>query len=421
MMKRVEINYRPVGVRDDNGGAKVSMRLSRLKARRAIWLNVHLWLGLALGLFLSVLGVTGSILVFWAEIDELLNPTLLTVEAQPGGEGAFRPFTKVFAAADKAVPTNATLLHAFYPRTETSTYRLTYRVPKAGGGEEQWLIGINPYTTQVTGKLVARRSEAIIQPSFIDFIFDLHYSLLAGDTGLVIVGVFGVFLFFSVLTGLLVWWPLTGRFRRALTIKRGASSVRFNHDLHQVSGFYSALVLLLIFLSGIYINLPEEFVGLVKLLSPGTRHTLLDADRPRSAVADGRSSIGMARGLTLASEHLSDGGRLTYMMQPGDGEGAYTFYYKGVPGLSHLWSGREVAVDQYSGEIIEIRDANTRRTAGDALLDWQWPLHSGKIFGWTGRILIFVTGLVCPVLFITGVILWLQKRRAKLHMRRVRS
>jgi uncharacterized iron-regulated membrane protein len=30
----------------------------------------------------------------------------------------------------------------------------------------------------------------------------------------------------------------------------------------------------------------------------------------------------------------------------------------------------------------------------------------------TGRLLVFATGLACPVLFVTGVIRWLQKRRA---------
>jgi hypothetical protein len=37
---------------------------------------------------------------------------------------------------------------------------------------------------------------------------------------------------------------------------------------------------------------------------------------------------------------------------------------------------------------------------------------AGQAFGWTERILVFLSGLVCPVLFVTGVIRWLQKRQA---------
>ena len=62
---------------------------------------------------------------------------------------------------------------------------------------------------------------------------------------------------------------------------------------------------------------------------------------------------------------------------------------------------------------MDVRAPNTRRSAGETFLDWQWPLHSGKAFGWVGRILIFLCGLACPVIYMTGVIRWLQKRRAQ--------
>lgn len=46
---------------------------------RQLWLSIHLYLGLFIGALLVILGLTGSIAVFWAEIDEWLNPELLTV------------------------------------------------------------------------------------------------------------------------------------------------------------------------------------------------------------------------------------------------------------------------------------------------------------------------------------------------------
>lgn len=54
-------------------------------------------------------------------------------------------------------------------------------------------------------------------------------------------------------------------------------------------------------------------------------------------------------------------------------------------------------------------------------MQWQWFLHSGQAFGWTGRILVFLSGLACPVLFVTGVIRWLQKRRARLAAKERRT
>ena len=44
---------------------------------RRIWLQVHLWLGLTLGVVGALIGVTGSILVFDHEIDALAQPAAL--------------------------------------------------------------------------------------------------------------------------------------------------------------------------------------------------------------------------------------------------------------------------------------------------------------------------------------------------------
>jgi len=50
-------------------------------------------------------------------------------------------------------------------------------------------------------------------------------------------------------------------------------------------------------------------------------------------------------------------------------------------------------------------------SAGDVFLQAQYPLHSGRILGLTGRIVVSVTGLVVAM-SVTGVLIWLKKRRA---------
>ena len=79
-------------------------RLLRLKKRRKLWLSVHLWLGLLLGFFLTVFGVTGSILVFYEEIDNVLNADLRTVQASAQGEAAYRSIAEIQSAAIAAMP-----------------------------------------------------------------------------------------------------------------------------------------------------------------------------------------------------------------------------------------------------------------------------------------------------------------------------
>lgn len=78
-------------------------RLINLKARRKRWLSIHLWLGLTLGFLLAIYGLTGSILVFHEEIDEWLNPELLTV-LSPNGNQPYKLLTEIIEAGQQAMP-----------------------------------------------------------------------------------------------------------------------------------------------------------------------------------------------------------------------------------------------------------------------------------------------------------------------------
>lgn len=387
-------------------------RLLRLKKRRKLWLSVHLWLGLLLGFFLAVFGVTGSILVFYEEIDNVLNADLRSVQAPAQGETAYRSLAEIQAVAVAAMPPQAKLGFVDYPADATTSYKFGFVIPTAVADEkDEWQVFVNPYTAQVLGKHLIKKAEDIFPSALIPFVFRLHFALLAGETGGIIVGIMSVVLLFSVLTGLIVWWPLTGHWRRVLSIKPRASVERFNHDLHQTSGFYTFPILFVVLISGVYMNLPDQFMALVKQLSPGTQGFM---DNPHSLPAVGKKPIDLTQALNIVQSHYPEG-RVNGLGVPDGETGVYHINMIDVPGLSRFWSERQVIVDQYNGTILKVQDPSTRSTAGQTFIEWQWPLHSGKAFGWTGRILVFLSGLACPVLFITGLIRWLQKRRAKLH------
>jgi len=272
--------------------------LNRLKARRKRWLDVHLWLGLTLGFFLALFGLTGSVLVFYEEIDNLLNTDLRQIPAQTKGESAYHPLSEILAAAKTSLPSEAKLGFVDYPADNETTYKFGFNFPTTTPEKiDEWFVYVDPYQARVIGKQLIKKADELLPHPLIPFVFRLHFALLAGETGGIIVGIMGVILVFSLLTGLIVWWPLTGHWRRALTIKHHASAKRLNHDLHQTFGFYSFPVLLAILLSGVYMNLPDPFMVLVKQLSPGTQGF---NDTPHSSPAQGRSPIGLGQALTIA-------------------------------------------------------------------------------------------------------------------------
>jgi len=381
--------------------------LSALKRRRHYWLTVHIWLGLALGALLSIYGVTGSILVFHAEINELLNPTLLTV-AVPKTATDYKPLAELFQAGKRAMPETAVHTFSNYPRNSEAALRMSFTQPSAEGISENWAVYVNPYTAEVTGKRLMSTSDSPFPRTFIGFVFTLHYALLLPkEISTVIVGVSGALLIISTLTGLIVWWPLTGKWRQAMGFKVGASAVRFNYDLHKTSGFYTALVMIPVLFSGVYMVLPESVVPVLELFSPVT-YRYWFGSKPQD-----KPPITMAEAVAIADRRYPEG-RPDWIYGISSPASTYTVCKDGVQAAGSFIHRRCVVIDQYSGAILDVDDPSDRSaTAGEVFTHWQWPLHSGQAFGWTGRILVFTTGLACPVLFVTGFIRWRQKQRAR--------
>lgn len=381
----------------------------KTRSWRQVWLDVHLYLGLFVGALLVVFGVTGSILVFFQEIDEWLNPELLTVTVPAQIESAdgkviHQPLHKIFHAAEQAAAPSSKITTLYAPRNSEGVFAV-YADQESGNWQR---IFVDPYRAQVTG-VRSYGADEWVPDYLMDFIFQLHFSLLLGANGITLVAIAALLLIVSLITGLIVWWPVTGQWLKALTIKPNAGAVRFNVDLHKTLSLYFFPVLGAVLLAGVYMNLNDPFVWVTQQFSPPTRES---PQKLLSAPVMGVQPIGGEQAWASVMEYFPEG-ELSAIYFPGSEVGVYMVVQRNVPGLSIFWSERQLAIDQYSGEILSVRAPDTRRSAGEIFLDWQWPLHSGKAFGWIGRILVFLCGLACPVIYVTGVVRWLQKRRAQ--------
>ncbi len=382
-------------------------RLARLKSRRKLWLKVHLWLGLSAGAVLLVVGLTGSILVFWQEIDAALNPAWHQVQVPPEGQDTYLPLQSLVDMADKAVPANAKRGLLYYPRHKAQALWLFYDLPTGEKDKNDTLnVFVNPYIGKVTGTRIWGKADDVFGGCLMNFIFQLHYSvLLDWNSGSWIVGFIGIFAFFSLLTGLIVWWPLTHKWKQALTIKPHASTERFNHDLHKTFGFYSSIVLLAVLISGVYFNFGDQFRWLVDRFSVTTPLAQIKSNFIKNG-----TPITLDEALAKADAAHPEG-KLYWFSLPSDTTGTYVFT-KHVEFGGIFLGRKQIVVDQYSGQILHIAEPLAGK-AGDVFLQWQWPLHSGQALRMPGRILVLLSGMVCAVLFVTGVIRWLQKRKAK--------
>lgn len=384
--------------------AQARVRDRRVRVWRTWWVRAHLYLGLTVGALLVVFGLTGSILVFFQEIDEWLNPALLTVDVPAAGQDGYRPIGEILAAAQQAAAPESRITQVYGAMTRERVMAVYMEQPS-----KDWQrIFVDPYRARVTGVRSYGPDEWV--PNYLmDAVFALHYQLFAGMTGVTLAAIAAWLLMLSLLTGVIVWWPVNSQWRQAFVIRRPFAPFRFLFDLHKTLSLYLCLAIGAVLLSGAYMNWAEPIVWVTQFLSPATRGP---AQGLVSVPKDGVAPIRPEQAVLLAAARYPEG-RLSSISMPEDAMGVYQVGRQGIPGLSAFWSERIVTVDQYSGAVLDVRAPDTRRSAGETFLDWQWPLHSGQAFGMPGRLLVCASGLACPVIYATGFLMWWRKRRGR--------
>jgi uncharacterized iron-regulated membrane protein len=214
--------------------------------------QVHLWIGLAIGLYIVVLSVTGSVLVYRNELNTWLQAP------RPRFNAAATRLTKaeLTAAAARAYPG--------YAVTRVGD-RISRRNPvieiwvERNGVKKERLF--DPYTGRDLGDAVTKGELELI------WLARLHDELLFDRAGRYWNGALSAIMTLLVLTGLVVWWPGVQRWRRSLTIKTASGWKRFNWDLHSALGFWLFLFMLLWGVSGAYLGIPEPFSAFVDAIS----------------------------------------------------------------------------------------------------------------------------------------------------------
>lgn len=348
--------------------------------------KLHLWLGLVLGGSLALLGVTGSVLAFYPEIDALLHPeirvegpvphdwdrALATVRATyPDKLGPWR-----FEVTDKpgAIPAR------YYDPPE-----------RAGHDFRPMMVWLSP-----DGGQVLRRD--YWGEYAMTFIYDLHYRLLLGKRGGEVLGWIGFALLALLISGLWAWWP-RGSWAKALRIKPHAPPQRSLRDWHKITGLVGFVFLILLTATGIMLELPEQSdkalnaIGLKVDTPPHVPHTHTAAPvvTPSQAIAAAKGVLPDARVAWIETPAATGGTYKLRMQVPSDP--SFRFPH------SFVW------VDAASGEAVAVQDA-AKASPGTVINNWLHPLHDGSVAGIWGRVVIAFVGLLPLVLFVTGWMRW---------------
>lgn len=381
---------------------------------RTILVRLHRYAGLSLAVFLTFAGLTGSAIVFTEELDALLNPGVFHTASR----GPLLPPTELIRRVERALP-DARVTFTPLRREGDATYVLGV-APRPG----KTLAYDEVFTDPVTGRVLATRrwGQCCLAPLHImPFLYVAHYTLLLPErAGLIFMGIVGIVWTLDCFVGFALTLPRGKPFWKkwgtSWRIKPKAGRYRFNLDLHRAGSLWFWCVLLILATSGVAMNLPEVARPVVSLFSK-LKPSLEDRAAARRHKAIAPPTVTYEQAITAASRAAAMAG-----LSPAP---LYIFHEEeaGAYGLGFAPPGRDgksglgrssIYVDDRSGAIID-RDIAGRGSAGDVYLQAQYQLHTGRILGLPGRILVCISGLLVAMLSVTGVYIWWRKRRATLR------
>lgn len=367
----------------------------------SLWFSVHRWLGIALGVWFALVGITGSLLVFEDPIDAWLNPDLLTTQAR----GPLLPAEAIVARATESHDLGA-VDRIRLPVAPSDVYRLQMRtVPSRGAREARLEAMFDPASGALLG---TRGAETIgLAPRhLLKTVYEFHRNVLLGNVGSNIVGIAGFLLLASAVTGLVITLPKKrSDWTRLVWINLRASATRIVFDVHRSVGAVFLVLLLLTTITGatlVYLNYVRDLVSVFSKV----------ATFPTIPWRAGSPDDGIAFATVISTVRDAYPDRsITEIHIPQKRTAGYLFYLH-RPGDEYRLGDTIAWVHPATGEILVERSDRTR-TAGEALMHWLFPLHSGTAFGFAGMVAMCLTGLTPVLLVGTGVWVWLRKRRGE--------
>lgn len=364
--------------------------------------QVHLWAGIILALYISAIGISGSILVFRAEIERLCS--LKPWQNIP----VHRPFRDIAAVVSnlKAAYPGGHIVSVQTPSDEDRTFvAVLQRL-------SQIKVACDPSDGHVLGEFPQTRN-------WLDVVEEFHISLLFRRRGFgrMLNGIGAFLLLLLNATGMVIWWPGLRNWKRALKVDFKRNWRRTNFDTHVAIGFWTLLITSFWAVSGIYFGWPRPSFLFVNSMSP-----VISARPPAIRVTPEADAPepDLSRLVQLASK-----------IDSGTTLGGITFPYNSRAPLAVLMRRRDapgyeyvdtVYFNPYSGAYISTWRYGVNQSLGDWIIWSQVPLHFGTYWGLGAKISWAAAGLSLPLLSITGLLMYwnrvLRRRWTRLRKRR---
>lgn len=419
---------------------------------KKILFQLHWLFGISAGLVLVLMGVTGASMSFEDELQRWLDPVGTHVQSRP--TSVLPPaelVRRLESASGKKVVMLSVNLH------ENLLAKAMYAPPP---GERR---GASQYFDPYTAELRA----APLGDGFFNFMQMLHRFLSMGELGKQITHACTLILVFFCLSGLYLRWPKkVWDWRVWLTLKWARKGRSFNWDLHSVVGTWCLIMYLSASMTGLFWSYDWFRAGVNTVLNnpaPANEQRRPEGRGNRDGGRENRSTVAapatVAIDLDLLWQSMRDNAGPTMSfynlrLPQAPGQPVQVFYLLDDSPHDRAFNQLVLAVDDHaaqasmglseSGSAANARATRHFSAESNAapsmpglrivrhdryaelrlqqqLVNSVYALHVGSYYGVLGRILMCLASLCMPVFFVTGWLLYLDRRRKKKQLRSARG
>lgn len=393
-----------------------------MKIIRRVAYELHLWLGVASGLILFVVCLSGTLLTFKTEIIQYIERERYYFNASNGSEP--KSIEELVALIEKAengkvvrvtIPNEKNQAWIFNIKKEDDTKKLPAGMPAVHA-----MLGtaylVNPFTGESLGAQHSRVYMFFMILTFLHRFLLLNILLLDFQAGQIIVGGATLIFLVIVFTGLVLWLPskLTSikNWSSGMKIRLGRSWSMFLYDVHNTLGFYILIPVVVMALTGPIISFGWYRFAFERITGARPFRIALE----KSVQSEKHTNIDRLKwdDFIKRGNEITKRKGITRLVIPQTTEGSVVFQKIGA-GLCNIAATDKIQFDQYSGNTLK-SDLFDELPLNEKIASLIFPLHNGEIFGTTSKIIYFVTCLIATSLPITGVILWI--RKLKSHYKR---
>lgn len=375
-----------------------------------------------MAVFLFVSGLTGAIISWDHELDEWLNPQLY--QARSGDE---RIAQSALALAEQFEAQDRRVMVTYLPLSIEPGHTLGMSVrakPDPMTGKAYPLdynqVALDPASGEVLGSRMWG-DLTLTRENLLPFLYKLHYSLHIPDgfgmeLGVLFMGIVGIVWVIDSFIALWISFPNRSAWRKSLALRWKQGGYKLNFDLHRSGGVWLWMLLLTLAITSVSMNLNFQVVRPVVSIfselapSPFAARAPNPPDQPREPRIGREQVIALARAEAEQRNWKLPAGGVFY--NPEVGIYGVGFFEPGQDhgdgGLGNNW----LYFDGQNGRFISALVPGSG-SAGDIFLQAQFPLHSGRILGLPGRVLVSFMGLAVAVLSATGIVIWARKRVAR--------